>query len=318
MTNQEKIRQLATIIDETILPLISSDYVLWGLPYYINPGDTFIWNGALEMLKGCKYKCVGTCGWADYKYMPLKKDTVILIIGGGFFGDVWRQAWDNVMNTITLYPDNPIVILPQSIYYQSQEIADSDAARLAKLKKLTICVRDQKSYDYGCKQFSNPVILVPDLAFHMNIRKLKSYEVAETEKILYLKRQDKEFPSGKADITGRDVEIKDWPAMTPGVSPSFSMKLTNKIIAVAAKFLPRKMNKKFYTWIMKHIHRNLITKEAVAFISQYKTICSTRLHVMILSFLLDKNTLIMDNSYGKVSGCYLTWLQDCDNIKIYE
>ena len=317
MTNQEKTRQLAEIIDRTVLPLITSDYVLWGLPYYINPGDTFIWNGALEMLKGCKYKCIGTCGWADYKYIPIKKDTVILIIGGGFFGDVWRKAWDNVMNTITLYPDNPIVILPQSIYYESQDIADSDAHRLAQLKKLTICVRDQRSFDYGCTQFSNPVVLVPDLAFHMDIKKIKSYMVDETDKILYLKRHDKEFPLGKTDITGCQVETKDWPAMTPGNRLSLPMKCTNKIISFADKILLPKTNKMFYTWIMKHVHRNIITKESVAFISQYKTIYTTRLHVMILAFLLDKKVFIMDNSYGKVSGCYQTWLNGCDNIEIY-
>ena len=318
MTNKDKTRQLATTIDDTILPLITSDYVLWGLPYYINPGDTFIWNGALEMLKGCKYKCLGTCGWADYTYVPLKKETVILIMGGGYFGDVWRQAWDNVMNTITLYPDNPIVILPQSIYYESQDTADSDAARLAQLKRLTICVRDQKSYDYGCTHFSNPVILVPDLAFHMDLKRLRSYMIDETEKVLYLKRLDKEFPSGKTDITGGDVDTTDWPAMTAGVRPTLPLRLTNKIVALAGKFLPKRINQKTYIWIMKHIHRNLITKDAVSFISQYKTIYTTRLHVMIIAFLLGKEVFIMDNSYGKVSGCYQTWLKECDNIKIYE
>ena len=47
----ERISGLRAKIEAEILPLITSDYVFWGLPYYENPGDTLIWEGALELLK---------------------------------------------------------------------------------------------------------------------------------------------------------------------------------------------------------------------------------------------------------------------------
>lgn len=47
----EKKKQLRTIIEEKLTPLIDNDYVLYGLPYYNNIGDTLIWEGELEFLK---------------------------------------------------------------------------------------------------------------------------------------------------------------------------------------------------------------------------------------------------------------------------
>jgi len=313
---QQRIAELRTLIDERILPLITSDYVLWGLPYYMNPGDTLIWNGALSLLKGCKYKCVGTCGWDEYRYVPLRKDTVILIIGGGFFGDLWRKAWNGVMDAVTQYLENPIVILPQSIHYQDQNIAKEDARRLAKCNHLTICTRDQQSFDYANKVFTSArTLLVPDLAFHIDVKQLLRYAVRQTDKVLYLKRNDKELITGNADITGENVEQKDWPAMSGDYS--FGMRVVCALYSRLGK-----MQNRFCRWLvaalMKYGHRCIVTRDAVRFISSYKIVYTTRLHVMILSFLLGKEVYILDNSYGKISGCYDAWLKDCDEIYIYE
>lgn len=314
MNVKDKVWYLSSLIDEKVLPLITSNYVFWGLPYYVNPGDTLIWEGALQMLKKSPHKCLGTCGWNDYKHVPLSEDTVILVIGGGFFGDVWRKAWDNVMNTITLYPKNPIVILPQSVYYESGEIAKSDAERLSKLEKLTICTRDQQSFEYAKKTFTNPVMLVPDLAFHCNLKKLKCFSRKQTDRILYLKRKDKELPSGITDILGKNVDQRDWPMMF-GES-SLCLRMVGRLISECSKISNVSIRDKFVTWLYKYGNRNVIIRDAVRFVSPYKTVYTTRLHVMVLSFLLGKEVHILDNSYGKISGCYYTWLQDVDTISV--
>lgn len=314
MKVKDKVDYLTSLIDKKVLPLITSDYVFWGLPYYVNPGDTLIWEGALQMLKKSPHKCLGTCGWDDYKYVPLSEETVILVIGGGFFGDVWRKAWDNVMNTITLYPKNPIVILPQSVYYESPEIAKNDAERLSKLERLTICTRDQQSFDYAQTTFSNKVLLVPDLAFHCDINKLSKFASKQTERILYLKRQDKELPAGVVDLHGENVDQRDWPAMSGEYS--LCMRIVSRLIYECSKIKNSTVRDYMVTFLYKYGNRNVIIRDAVHFISPYKEIHTTRLHVMVLSFLLGKRVFILDNSYGKISGCYKTWLSDVDNITL--
>lgn len=90
MKATEKISQLKKIIAELLTPLVNSDYVLLDVPYYTNIGDTLIWEGTRELLKTLPYKCLYTASVETYKYRPLPKDTVILLQGGGNFGDLWH------------------------------------------------------------------------------------------------------------------------------------------------------------------------------------------------------------------------------------
>lgn len=311
---KSKIAYLSELIDNSILPLITSDYVFWGLPYYSNPGDTLIWEGSLNMLKKCQYKCIGTCGWNDYKYIPLRKETVILIIGGGFFGDLWRKAWSAVMDTITLYPDNPIVILPQSIYYENKEIEKSDSERLAKCKNLTICLRDEVSYNYAKSHFlANKSILVPDMAFHANLDKFSLAIKKPNKQGLFLKRNDKEFPSGFS-FDNNNCDISDWPTMSGRSSLPYRF-----FDHYYRKLEPYKGS--FSMWIKKQMmyypHRYITLFDSIKFLSQYETIYSTRLHAALLAWMIGRNVVILNNSYGKIGNLYKTWLTDCENISLY-
>lgn len=314
--NKEILSQLREKIEEAILPLITSDYVFWGLPYYDNPGDTLIWEGGLNLFRKCKFKCVGTCGWNNYRHVPLKKDTVILIIGGGFFGDVWRKAWDNVMDTITLYPDNPIVILPQSIHYNDTRIATEDASRLSVLKHLTICTRDSSSFQFAREYFQNQILLCPDLAFYCDVAKLLRYSIPEKERILFLKRNDKEQPAIIPDVKGGNVDYRDWPIMEGKFS--FPDRVLSRIIHDLTRMNVNHKLDCVIAAIYKHFKKNVTIKDAVGFISAYRIVYTTRLHVMILSFLLNKEIYIVDNSYGKVSGCYKAWLSDCKTVHLID
>lgn len=51
-------------------------------------------------------------------------------------------------------------------------------------------------------------------------------------------------------------------------------------------------------------------------ISKYEKVYSNRLHGALLSILLGKETYIIDNSYGKNSQYYSTWLKNTKNIHL--
>ena len=53
--------------------------------------------------------------------------------------------------------------------------------------------------------------------------------------------------------------------------------------------------------------RKRVIKKAISKFSKYETIDSDRLHGVILSILLDKNTVCRDNSYGKISDYMTSW-----------
>ena len=51
-------------------------------------------------------------------------------------------------------------------------------------------------------------------------------------------------------------------------------------------------------------------QSAISQLSSYKQIYSTRLHAAIISFMLGKDVVLLDNSYGKNSAFYETWWKD--------
>lgn len=48
--------------------------------------------------------------------------------------------------------------------------------------------------------------------------------------------------------------------------------------------------------------------------NMYSIVYTTRLHVLILSALLEKKIFLIDNTTGKLNSFYNTWLKDLDNI----
>lgn len=315
MDHISKKRQLQGIISHQLTPLIQSDYVLYGLPYYKNVGDTLIWNGELEFLKSIGHKCVGVCGWSSYPGEKLPKETTVLITGGGYFGDVWRDGWEFALKGIKHLKDNPIIIMPASIWYESEELMNKDAEYLAQFKKLTICARDQKSYDIAVRNFGNPVILVPDMAFYMKERTLKKWQrIKPSKQVLYFKRDDKEFASSGVVIPEKDYDEHDWITMEtelPEEEHFFKMLWH----AQAFKKYSAAWSEKLVDWVYKYNFRKFVTKHGALQLADYHKIYTTRLHAMILGFLIGREIIIIDNSYGKLSSCFDTWLSDCDSIR---
>ena len=320
MTPQEKVKQLASLAEEKLLPLIDHDYVLYGLPYYTNIGDTLIWEGTLELLKKVPFKCKGVCGWNEYPTSNLAGDSIILIQGGGYFGDVWRNGWLYVLEGIRQYKNNKIIVLPQSIHYNDDALADEDAKYLAEFKRLIICVRDNQSYDYAKSHFSNEVLLMPDMAFCINKAYLDHWTVPATDKVLLLKRCDKELASDNIVIPETNVEVHDWPTMESETQAESRFKWVIDRLRIRQRKWPKlkSLCQRMIDSLYYRFFRKQMTSRGVSFLSSYQRIYTTRLHVLILSVLLGKEVYIIDNSYGKLSGCYDTWLKDVDGVCVFE
>lgn len=313
MKATEKIPQLKKIIAELLTPLINSDYVLLDVPYYTNIGDTLIWEGTREFLKTLPYKCLYTASVETYKYRPLPKDTVILLQGGGNFGDLWRRHQEFRQDVIKAYPNNRIIILPQTVFYNDDSVFAEDAKMLNSHKDLHICARDIKSLDYLKKALSCNLQLVPDMAFCISQKTLDRYKQKETDKALFLKRNDQElceydFSSYIAEKV-EQLHIGDWPTM----EKEFKTKVYLDKLVFRRKRLKRIPD--IYADLM---FRPFQVRKGIEFVSKYRKVYTTRLHVAILSVLLDKEIVFFDNSYGKSRSFYETWLKDVEKLKFVQ
>lgn len=307
MTN--KINELRAIIYNKLQHLIDKDYVLLDVPYYTNIGDTLIWEGTKHFLKNIPHKCLYTASVETYKYHPLPTGTVILMQGGGNFGDLWRRHQDLRLEVIKSYPNNKIIILPQTVFYKDRNVFEEDAKIFNAHKNLHICARDTLSLEYLQQSLTCNLLPVPDMAFCITNGVLQKCSRKESDRALFLKRNDPEFSEYdfSSYITEDEAMLDtcDWPTM----EQQFKAKIYLDKLLWHKKRLGR-IPDIYADWIFRP-HQ---VKKGIEFVSQYKKVYTTRLHVAILSLLLGKEVIFFDNSYGKNSSFFDTWLKEVDNI----
>lgn len=315
MRNFEKIQHLKSIIQKKLVPLIDGDYVLLNLPYHGNVGDSLIWQGEEDFLKTLPYRCVYKSGTWDVSYVKkyINPDTVILCQGGGNFGDIWPEHQLFRKQVIETFPNNRVVILPQTIGYDNQYLLEQDSSFFSKYPNVIICVRDKMSLEIAKKNFrDNPLFLVPDMAFFMDVSKY-GHDKVKKNSTIFLKRADKELNASlDYSIVPKDAVVKDW----------FSRQNHNKFLwkkrwmyrcSLLDKIFKTTFEKKVNDYFWNHYLRNIQVQEAVDILAPYDVIFTTRMHALILSVLLGKEKVYyFDNNYGKTSSLVETWLSDLD------
>lgn len=316
MCNKQLYLQIANIID--------NDYYLLDLPYHVNIGDLLIWQGEMEFLKlEVKHRMLGYSNQSTFGFPELKKDAVILLHGGGNFGDVWRSSQEFRLKVIQHYPDHKIIIFPQSVYYSNAALAIQDAEIFAHHKNLTICGRDDVSYNYLKRFFKNNILRVPDMAFWCD----KSLFIFNGQKAkhpnLFLKRTDHEYRQVNVDFIDGEYDVKDWPGTE------------NLSRFVKYLFLTMLILRRFWTknslcrvlarplaWFINQIFMHYIRPSYISrgrdFIGSYDNIYTTRLHGLILAHLMNKNIYIVANNNGKLENYYTSWLKADSNISIID
>lgn len=308
MTAQEKIKQLQGIIDQNLRPLINRDYYLLEVPYYTNIGDTLIWQGELDYLKTFPHKRLGMYSCESFKYPVITKETLIIFQGGGNFGDLWTKHHDFKMNVVAHYPENQFLFMPQTVYFEDENNLKKCADFLSNYKA-TICARDKVSYEILKTHFKNDVLLVPDMAFCMDMTKWN--RDCSAQKPLLFKRIDKELKETEllSALEKQDLDISDWPTMYNTGRPTWLM-YKSKSLPNRAPWLADLYCQNFY--------RPYLIRTGVKFLKSHTDIYTTRLHGAILAVMLGMKTTFIDNSYGKNSTFYKTWLEDCDCITMKE
>lgn len=301
-------------IQNALTPLINHDFVYLDLPYHGNIGDTLIWEGTRDFLKTLPYKCLYYSNKDSFRFRVLPKDVVILLHGGGNFGDLYRLHSEFRKKIIGLYPENQIIILPQTVYYENMDLLDEDVAFYDKHSNVTICARDQYSYEFLSQHFRNTILLVPDMAFFLDLSKYKI--PVEESRVLYLKRTDKELATDYDANIPKNAETHDWPTYEKHFKEFDRIERFAYRVCRVMKMIgfPEKMQIRIEDWKRNYYYRRSYVQLGVSFLASYHTIYTTRLHVLILGVLLNKKIYLINNSSGKVVNFYNTWLDALEQV----
>lgn len=181
---------------------------LFGAADYSNMGDHAISYAEVKKIKellGCEVIEVPLRRYtlaADIAKQFIKPEDLILISGGGYLGSLWMHSEVMVREIIETYPDNQIIIMPQTLYWGNEEYLKKEIALTkeiySKHKKLTICARDyvseqlMKEYYPECR-----IIKAPDMVLAIDWANL--IEEKERESVLLCLKKDKESILAESD-----------------------------------------------------------------------------------------------------------------------
>lgn len=315
-----KIETLRAEIRRQLMPIITKKCILTDLPYHNNLGDILIWRGEIDFIRENGIKILHNSSADTFTYPYLDTDVTIFLQGGGNFGDLYKSFHEFKKRVISHYPNNRIIMFPQSVWYEDESLISEDAKLLALHKDLYLCARDKWSYDFLKKHFSaNNILLVPDMAFYINDLCLQPYRNKETGTRLFFRRTDKELTNSTPKTLTDNCDIHDWPTIEHiSIRLFFLWKFMGAVRRL--RFFGTKFNfiNKYIDIYFDKFYRDRVVKIGCKFLAPYSHVTTTRLHAMILSILLHKQVEYIDNSTGKISAFIDTWLNDLPQVKPYE
>lgn len=220
-------------------------------------------------------------------------EDILLLHGGGNIGDTYVTPEAGRRKTIQTYPNNKIIIFPQTAYYsdtpEGKEVLEESKKIYNAHKNLVILAREEKSYNFMKKEFYNAkVYLTPDI-----VMTLKETKNLERNGALLLFRTDKEK-------TMKDETIEE---------------IKEKMVQNYAKYTLSDMN--IWNTITNNIsykEREKLLEDKFEQLQSSKIVITDRLHGMIFSAITETPCIVFNNFNHKIEESY-KWLKNLEYIK---
>lgn len=315
-TSADLISALQEIIHRILTPVMPSNgkFALLDFPNHGNVGDSAIWLGETTYFQAMhRFTPAYVCDYRSFSADELEKalpgNSPIFLTGGGNFGDLWPAHQHFREAVLSRFPERPIIQLPQSLHFSSNEALLQAVKAVKAHPNFTLLVRDHQSLAFAREHFSCRIELCPDMAFYLGpIRRPRSPALP----LLLVMRSDKE----RAEKTG----ISEIPPSAPvvdwvGDEPDFRRKTRSYRLTMLPTLGVRVLRKESRHALHFKRMAEARLKRGVNLLSSAEFIISDRLHVHILSVLLDLPHVALDNSYRKISNFVQDWTKDCEIVR---
>lgn len=313
MNSLQKVAQLREVIYTSLNNLIGKKCILLDAPYYHNIGDVLIWTGVQCFMQDKGIKCLYTASYETCTFPQIGNDVTVLFNGGGNLGDIYHEHMEFLISVVKHYPNNRIIVLPQTVYYKDASLEKVDYQVLLSHPDFYICGRDKVVYHHLQETFSSRALLLPDMAFCISESRLNPYKKKQIKHKLIIEREDCE--KGET-LVSADGDVSDWPVFMHSFHKSTFVNKLFKHVSDAKIPLLSYWSNRAWNWYAQKFFNEFMIKEGVTFISPYQKVETTRLHGCILSILLDKQITLVNNSYGKNKNFYDSWLSDLDTVHL--
>jgi len=281
-------------------------------PNQRNVGDSLIWVGELEYFRTLGLRLAYVADRRTYDAAELRRalppDGVILIHGGGNFGDLWDGHQQHREQVARDFPDRKIVQLPQSVWFESPEKAALANAVLGGHPDFTLLVRDSESEGRAAAQLPDVRRRYCwDMALGWSAPTRASAAAPGAAPVLVIARTDHEGSSGLGDLDladeiGAEVHVADW---TSAELDTLSWRLARLVPRAAHRYrfvrgpLLRPLVNASFRWINAANIRG-----GIRLYRDRRYAIVDRLHAHVLAVLLDLDHVLLDNNYGKLGAVY--------------
>src|SRR5690606_29106275 len=131
--------------------------------------------------------------FVKYVGNTIRKDDILLLHGGGNLGNQYMYEENTRRLTVAAFPDNKMILFPQTIYYSSDEKGHAELTKtkeaFSKSTRLTLIAREETSFVVMRECFPNAkILLTPDIVLSMDMSRPKLIR----EGLLMVMRSDQE------------------------------------------------------------------------------------------------------------------------------
>lgn len=279
---------------------------LFNAPDYPNVGDSAIFLGTLAYLKQRKANVTYICATRNYDSKAAQKALdggIVLLQGGGNFGDAWIAHQTFRERVIRDFPNNQILQMPQSFSFKEPTSIRHAASALESHKNLTLLFRDDVSLELAQKTFNVNIEECCDAAFGLGYLGHKR-SPSPKQNLLILKRDDPESATAGEFVEG----TVDWLRERP------SIRL--RALLSDLRFI-RTNNQTSRARCMTKTLENLASMRVdygCNLLSKGHVVVTDRLHASIMSGLLGIPCVMIGDRHGKLLNFYQKWLADTDLV----
>lgn len=290
----------------TLRPLIGSGQpvALLDFPQQGNIGDSAIWSGevaALDALGARRVACDPWPGRLDPARLrrTLPADAILLLSGGGNFGDLWPNHQRHRERVLSELKEFPIVQLPQSYHFRGTETLDRVRRLIVEHGRVTLIARDNESFALVQREFPAPSLLAPDMAFALGSQPRPRPPERD---ILWLSRQDQEAADGPPTIVPPGIgdsvdwidETRSWAGRLGGIVHRFGE------MGLRAPDSVRQA-------IGDRLSRDRVER-GFRLLALGRIVVANRLHACLLSLLMGIPCYVSDTAQGKIGALLRTWM----------
>ncbi|KKC47545.1 hypothetical protein VE23_10935 [Paenibacillus sp. D9] len=296
--SMEQLKERLSLITRSIPK--GSEIIYIDYPVHSNGGDLLIMKGTEAFFKAYGIRVRARYSVLDFPDgLKVPPSCILVLHGGGNFGDLYTKHQLLREKIVEQYPGHRIVMLPQTIFYKSELNIGRTAAVFNRHRDLHLYVRDTLSYEMARKKFKNiKVFMSPDMAHQLY--PIASASPPSGETLFFLRNDIEKTPQQELleRSGGASSATKDWTSLYTAAE--------RKALVVMMKLyrLPGARGPLQRIW---YRYSQFLVNKAIREFGAYGSIVTSRLHGHILACLMDKPSVLLDNSYGKNTSYYNAW-----------